>query len=142
VIPNLWDMPAHPAEAPEFVRALETWSSDFDLGGGHRGAWLYADGELIGLMEHHSYDELAAGAWPHCAGGGYVAWVPGDHRTALHQLLAGGPGDEAHLTINPSLWHRAKDQTDESQPMHANGSRCSSDAGCHGFIREGRWVSA
>ena len=101
---------------------------EHDLGNGHSFVWL-ADGEgnTIGLIEHHP---AAPGAPPgvrYC--GGYVAWVSEEAQrgvhpawTARHQLLAGGPGDEASLTLAPSLACRL----------------CQS----HGFIRSGRWDDA
>lgn len=107
------------------------------------GSWITDGGDrVIGIHLHHPYDELAAGTWPRCGGGGYVAWVPGPGRIALHELSAGGPDDVEHLTLSPSLWHRAKDQGDTTLPLHANGSRCSPYRDCHGFVRNGRWVLA
>lgn len=88
-----------------------------------------ATDEVIGLLARH------AGEWgdrfPHCGGGGYIAWrqIPGITLAARHQLVAGGPDDLASLTVSPSLWHRAK----------GSGSENSPHRGCHGFIRDGRW---
>lgn len=118
-----------------------------DLGDGHFATWIVnAAGEPIGLAEHHEHARLNQGAFPKCGGGGYVAWAHGDEHTQIkptgHTLVSGGPGDEEHLTITPSLWHRARDQSDTSLPLHGNGSRCSPHPGCHGYIRAGRWVDA
>lgn len=101
---------------------------EHDLGDGHSFVWLLDQADnVIGLIEHHP---AAPGGPPgarYC--GGYVAWVAADAQqgaspgfTARHQLVSGGPGDEEHLTIYPSLACR----------------HCPS----HGFIRDGRWVSA
>lgn len=96
-----------------------------DLGDGHSFTWLYSQGDqLIGIIEHHPKGPNATPGALYC--GGYVAWVPpeqqhGDHPwKANHQLISGGPGDEEHLTLAPSLACR----------------HCPS----HGFIRDGRWV--
>jgi hypothetical protein len=99
-----------------------------DLGEGHSFVWLgNSAGQVIGLIEHHPKGPDATPGALYC--GGYVAWVPEDAQrgvhppwVARHQLLAGGPGDEKHLTLAPSLACR----------------HCPS----HGFIRDGRWVSA
>lgn len=98
-----------------------------DLGDGHSFVWLQnRAGQTIGLIEHHPKGPDARPGALYC--GGYVAWVPEVEQqstptwTARHQLLAGGPGDEASLTIAPSLACR----------------HCPS----HGFIRGGRWIPA
>lgn len=99
--------------------------TEYDLGTGHSFVWLYAhDGDLVGLVEHHPKGPDATPGAMYC--GGYVAWVnkpgtPHGHAAwvAKHQLVAGGPGDEEHLTIAPSLLCR----------------QCPS----HGFIRNGQW---
>lgn len=101
---------------------------EHDLGAGHSFAWLQdGAGQTIGLIEHHPKGSDATRGARCC--GGYVAWIPegaqrGVHPawTARHQLVAGGPGDEASLTISPSLACR----------------HCPS----HGFIRDGKWVPA
>lgn len=87
--------------------------------------------EVIGLLAHHPHEQMSAGRWPECGGGGYIAWqqVPGYTPAARHQLVSGGPGDLAALTITPSLWHRAKASSTANSPHH----------GCHGFVRDGRW---
>jgi hypothetical protein len=99
-----------------------------DLGDGHSFVWLSnQDGQVIGLIENHPKGPDARPGALHC--GGYIAWagepaVPGGAPAwvAKHQLVAGGPGDEEHLTVSPSLQCR----------------HCPS----HGFIRDGKWVSA
>jgi hypothetical protein len=113
-----------------------------DLGGGHVGMWFSHNGAIVGLIERHEHPE----DFEVCAGGGYVAWVSVPDASppivARHVLVSGGPDDVEHLTISPSLWHRARDQSDTSLPLHANGSRCSPLPGCHGHVRSGRWVDA
>jgi hypothetical protein len=91
---------------------------EFDLGGGYSFTWLTEDGQVIGLIEHHPKPEGGPGLY--C--GGYISWVPGGTRSAKHQLVAGSPGDEEHLTISPSLLCRT--------------------CGNHGFIRDGKRVTA
>lgn len=98
-----------------------------DLGDGHSFVWLHDQGgRVIGIIENHPKGPDARPGALHC--GGYVAWVPRDQQSgttpwaANHQLVAGGPGDEEHLTLAPSLACR----------------NCPS----HGFIRDGRWVPA
>jgi hypothetical protein len=100
---------------------------EHDLGDGHSFVWLQNQaGQTIGLIEHHPKGPDATPGALYC--GGYVAWVPEAEQqstpawTARHQLLAGCPGDEAALTIAPSLACR----------------HCPS----HGWIRDGRWQSA
>jgi hypothetical protein len=101
---------------------------EFELGDGHSFVWLTSSaGQTVGLIEHHPAGPNAPAGALHC--GGYVAWVPEEAQrgvhppwTARHQLVAGGPGDEEHLTLSPSLACRT----------------CPS----HGFIRHGRWVAA
>lgn len=101
---------------------------EFDLGDGHSFVWLGdREGNVIGLIEHHPKGPDATPGAKYC--GGYVAWVEGDAQrgvsppyTARHQLLTGGPGAEELLTVAPSLACR----------------NCPS----HGFIRDGKWVSA
>lgn len=108
------------------------------------GSWILdGSGLLVALHLHHPYDLVGPdGPFPHCAGGGYVSWVPGEGRSAWHQLVAGGPDDVEHLTLAPSLWHRARDQSDRAMPLHANGTRNSPHRECHGHVRNGRWVVA
>lgn len=99
-----------------------------DLGDGHSFTWLYDQGDrLVGLIEHHPKGPDATPGAKYC--GGYIAWVntpavPGGEAAwvAKHQLVAGSPGDEEHLTVSPSLLCR----------------HCSS----HGWIRNGKWVQA
>lgn len=101
---------------------------EHDLGDGHSFAWLVNEaGQTVGLMEHHPKGPDASPGAKYC--GGYVAWVPAEAQrgvprplTVRHQLVAGGPGDEASLTLSPSLQCR----------------RCHSN----GWIRDGRWVAA
>jgi hypothetical protein len=101
---------------------------EHDLGNGHSFVWLSSKTEqVVGLIEHHPKGPDARPGAQYC--GGYIAWVnepavPGGQAAwvASHQLIAGGPGDEGSLTVAPSLACR----------------HCPS----HGFIREGRWVSA
>jgi hypothetical protein len=101
---------------------------EHDLGEGHSYTWLYSStGQVIGLIEHHPKGPDARPEALYC--GGYVAWAPDDAQpgvhppwAAWHQLVAGGPGDEEHLTIAPSLACRT----------------CPS----HGWIRDGHWVPA
>jgi hypothetical protein len=101
---------------------------EHDLGGGHSFTWLHNEtGELVGLMEHHPKGPNAPPGARYC--GGYVAWLPAAAQAGIprdlavhHQLMAGAPGDEASLTVWPSL------------ACH----RCTS----HGFIRDGRWTDA
>lgn len=101
---------------------------EHDLGDGHSFTWLQdGAGRTIGLIEHHPKGPDARPEALHC--GGYVAWIPEEAQqgvhpawTARHQLLAGGPGDEASLTIAPSLACR----------------HCPS----HGWIQGGRWRPA
>lgn len=102
--------------------------SGYDLGGGHSFVWLYAGGEaapgqLIGLIEHHP-NRRVEGHRDAALCGGYIAWIDDPHSgtVAKHQLVAGEPGGERHLTVHPSLLC----------------PRC----GNHGFIRKGRWVDA
>lgn len=118
--------------------------TEHDLGDGHSFAWSYAGGDLgdpgprgfevtrrlIGLVEHHPdlsppvFTELPGEPRRRDYCGGYVAWVddPRSGTVARHRLVAGGPGDEEHLTLEPSLLC----------------PRC----GNHGFVRDGRWVRA
>lgn len=99
-----------------------------DLGDGHSFIWICdRSGKAIGLMEHHMPGPDARPGAKYC--GGYVCWTPADKqdvatpwRASNHQLLAGGPGDEQHLTLAPSLACR----------------NCPS----HGFIRDGKWTEA
>ncbi|HEX3778419.1 MAG TPA: DUF6527 family protein [Pseudonocardiaceae bacterium] len=98
-----------------------------DLGTGHSFVWLQnSAGQTVGLIEHHPKGPDALPGALYC--GGYVAWVPEAEQAvptawkANHHLVAGGPGDEEHLTLSPSLACR----------------HCPS----HGFIRDGRWVDA
>lgn len=98
------------------------------------GSWLYDPDDLtrvVGLHLHHPYDEIAAGRWAQCGGGGYIAWdeCHGTRNTG-HQMVRGGPDRLDELTITPSLWHRAKGHSGENSPMH----------GCHGYVTDGRWV--
>lgn len=101
---------------------------EHDLGNGHSFSWLQGQtGQVVGLIEHHPKGPGARPGALYC--GGYIAWVPEEAQqgvsrawTSRHQLIAGGPGDEEHLTIAPSLACRT----------------CPS----HGFIRDGRWVDA
>jgi hypothetical protein len=100
---------------------------EFDLGGGCSFTWLMGgdyrdppeDHELIGLIEHHPKPSPDA---PGLYCGGYVAWKASGSAQPRHELVAGGIGDEEHLTISPSVLCRA--------------------CGHHGFIRDGRWVPA
>ena len=89
---------------------------EFDLGGGSSFRWLSDHGQIVGLIEHHPKPEDGPGYY--C--GGYVRWDA--HEKAKHQLVSGGPGDEEHLTLSPSLLCRT--------------------CGNHGFIRDGKWVTA
>jgi hypothetical protein len=99
-----------------------------DLGAGHSFVWILdRSGKAIGLMEHHPKGPDSTPGALYC--GGYVCWTPADEqdvaapwKASNHQLLAGCPGDEQHLTLAPSLACR----------------NCPS----HGFIRDGRWVDA
>lgn len=96
-----------------------------DLGGGSSFVWMSnRDGDTIGLIEHHpATAKNAARGHKYC--GGYIAWAPDPghpHTAVRHQLVSGGPGDEEHLTVTPSLL-------------------CQS-CGHHGFITNGRWVPA
>jgi hypothetical protein len=99
-----------------------------DLGHGHSFTWLCShDGQLVGLTEYHPKGPNASPGAKYC--GGYIAWVsrpakPGGEAAWVgkHRLIAGGPGDEQHLTVTPSLLCR----------------HCPS----HGFIRDGQWVPA
>jgi hypothetical protein len=101
---------------------------EHDLGEGHSFTWLSNhSGDVIGLIEHHPKGPDATPGAKYC--GGYIAWVnepavPGGPAAwvAKHQLVAGGPGDEASLTVSPSLACR----------------NCPSQ----GFIRNGQWVPA
>jgi hypothetical protein len=99
-----------------------------DLGDGHSFVWILdRSGQAVGLMEHHPKGPNATPGALYC--GGYVCWTPADEQDVAtpwtasnHQLVAGGLGDEQHLTLAPSLACR----------------HCPS----HGFIRGGRWVPA
>lgn len=98
---------------------------EHDLGNGSSFVWMAApDGTAYGLIEHHPPSpEHAAKGSLYC--GGYIAWTAPDGdtvTTAKHQLVAGGPGDEQHLTISPSLLCRT--------------------CGNHGWIRDGAWQPA
>ncbi len=94
---------------------------EFDLGAGSSFIWFTSKGhdEPIGLIEHHPKPGDDA---PGIYCGGYIAWAATDSIMPKHQLVSGGPGDEEHLTISPSLLCRT--------------------CGNHGFIRDGRWVAA
>ena len=100
------------------------------------GSWLYDPRTLeqvIGLHLHHPYDEIRAGHWAGCCGGGYIAWTETPSTPAArHQLIRGGPDQLDELTINPSLWHRGR------PPYAVNGN--SPHHGCHGYITDGTWV--
>lgn len=99
---------------------------EHDLGEQRSFLWLYGyDDDLIGLIEHHPPSpQDAANGSVYC--GGYLAWntpPDGTHmKLSGHTLVSGGPGDEASLTISPSVLCR----------------RC----GNHGWIQNGRWVNA
>lgn len=100
---------------------------EHDLGDGHSFRWLTdKDGNLFGLVEHHPPGPDARPGAQMC--GGYVAWrQPAASAGAMpyvlnHQLVAGGLGDEAALTLSPSLLC----------------GYCPS----HGWIRGGRWIPA
>ena len=100
------------------------------------GSWLVnpTDREqVIGIHLHHPHDELQAGHWAGCTGGGYIAWAsaPGCPTTG-HQLIRGGPDNLQDLTVIPSLWHRGRPPyaVDGHSPHH----------GCHGYITDGTWV--
>jgi hypothetical protein len=99
-------------------------ADEHDLGDGHSFVWMIdADGEPFGLIEHHPAGPDASPGSLYC--GGYIAWrrPADDSRIAVkHQLVAGGRGEEAVLTVAPSLQCRS----------------CPS----HGFITNGRWVPA
>jgi hypothetical protein len=105
---------------------------EIDLGEGHSYLWMH-DGyfgpkvpehKIIGLIEHHPHLIDADHPFGYC--GGYVAWTPSSRKggwiTVRHELVSGSPGDEAHVTIAPSL----------------NCPMCAS----HGFIRAGKWEDA
>jgi len=96
-------------------------SEEHDLGDGHSFVWSIDEfGHVYGLIEHHP---AADGGSPYC--GGYIAWaVPQHWPTCVprHELVRGGPGEEALVTISPSLACRT--------------------CGNHGFIRDGKWVTA
>ncbi|HEV2253844.1 MAG TPA: hypothetical protein VGS06_11680 [Streptosporangiaceae bacterium] len=98
--------------------SYEGREDEFDLGGGSSFNWFSSKDQIIGLIEHHPKRDDAPGIY--C--GGYIAWVATDSITPKHQLVSGGPGDEEHLTIAPSLLCRT--------------------CGNHGFIRDGCWVPA
>lgn len=77
---------------------------------------------MFGLIEHHPpTDEAKSKGALYC--GGYIAWREPLQAMlkAKHELVSGGPGDEEHLTVEPSL-----------QCDHCDN---------HGFIRDGRWES-
>lgn len=98
---------------------------EHDLGDGHSFNWYVDDDGAFGLIEHHPPGPDAPDGARMC--GGYIAWrqpvsPPGQSLAANHQLVSGGPGDEASLTVAPSLACRS----------------CPS----HGFIRDGRWIPA
>ncbi len=96
---------------------------EFDLGDGHSFVWFYDSEGLFGLIEHHPPGPDAPPGTPYC--GGYIAWRSSSSRPPAfpkHQIIAGGEGDEEHLTIAPSLACRT----------------CES----HGWIRGGKWVDA
>lgn len=90
---------------------------EHDLGNGYSFYWLSDAEGVIGLIEHHPRPTEDK---PNGICGGYIAWEQRHVPPPKHRLVAGGPGDEEHLTIEPSLL-----------------CRC----GEHGFIREGKWVS-
>lgn len=95
---------------------------DYDLGNGCSFAWLTdATDQVIGLVETHPHRGESDSGTETC--GGYVAWISDEdhHVTAKHHLARGGPGEEDHLTVTPSLLC----------------PRC----GNHGFITDGRWIS-
>lgn len=94
---------------------------EHDLGSGHSFSWLYnSGGKLVGIIEHHPKGPNAAPGSLYC--GGYVSWDTDSGMKSNHQLVAGEPGQEEHLTLSPSLLCRT--------------------CGDHGFIRDGRWVPA
>lgn len=95
---------------------------EFDLGNGYSFAWMTngAD-QVIGLIETHPRrGQIEPPHGETC--GGYVAWIADEHShvTADHHLARGGPGEEDHLTVTPSLL-------------------CPT-CGNHGFITDGKWV--
>lgn len=90
----------------------------FDLGSGHSFVWFRNQDGIFGLIETHPHE--VDDKHPRGTCSGYIAWVPGPHHVAKHQLVAGGEGNESSLTISPSL-----------QCKH-----CPS----HGYIQEGKWV--
>jgi hypothetical protein len=81
--------------------SYEGREDEHDLGDGHSFVWLRTSaGQTIGLIEHHPKGLDATPGALYC--GGYIAWVTEEAQqgvhpawTARHQLLAGGPGDEA-----------------------------------------------
>lgn len=101
---------------------------EHDLGGGHSFAWAYAGDAatrlLLGLVEHHPDLRVPEAQRGEVTCGAYAAWVHHEptRTVARHELVAGGVGDEEHLTLTPSLL-------------------CPT-CGNHGFIRDGRWVVA
>jgi len=102
--------------------AYEGREDEFDLGNGHSFRWFSDADGVFGLIEHHPKPTPDA---PGNYCGGYIAWRQGEALPPdqpKHQLIAGGPGDEDHLTVAPSLACR----------------QCPS----HGFIRDGKWVDA
>lgn len=76
------------------------------------GVYLRWDGDGVGFIWHH----------PACRPWSALRFQP-DPRSTGHVLASGGPDDMAHLTITGSLL-------------------CPMGCGCHGFIRDGRWVPA
>lgn len=99
--------------------------NEFDLGDGHSFTWLIGpDGTCAGLIEHHPPGRDAIRPErSYC--GGSVFWQKSTDNSwddAYHELRAGSPGDEAHLTVHPSLLCPA--------------------CGRHGWIRDGVWENA
>lgn len=93
---------------------------EFDLGDGHSFRWFQDSDGVLGLIEHHppAAEDKSKGAL-YC--GGYIAWREGLGLSSKHRLVSGGPGDEEHTTVEPSI----------------GCNHCSN----HGCIRDGRWVS-
>lgn len=97
---------------------------DHDLGGGVTASWIEKDGVIVGLIEEHDHVETIDGVVQPSRRN--MGWVPFrglaiDTGTAW-DITAGTAGVWDGLTLSPSIACKT----------------CPN----HGWIRDGRWVSA
>ena len=88
---------------------MEDIEGAVDLG---HGVWIHWDSDGQGFLWKH----------PACRPWAFVRFPP-DPESRGHRLIAGGPDDPVHLTIEGSLL-------------------CPMGCGEHGWIRDGKWIPA